>query len=109
MNTINYDYFSKIDLRVAKILSAQKIKESEKLLKLEVRLGKEKRTIVAGIAKFYKPKDLVNKLIVIVVNLEPRNLMGVISQGMLLAASDESGKIVLIGPHKKIKVGSKIK
>lgn len=109
MHTINYDYFSKIDLRAAKVLSAEKIKGSDKLLKLEIELGSEKRTLVAGIAKAYKPKDLINKLIVIVANLEPRILMGVTSQGMLLAASDESGKIVLLRPHKKIKSGSKIK
>lgn len=109
MEVISYDYFSKIDLRVAKVLSCQRIEGSEKLLKMEIEVGEQKRTIVAGIGKNYDPQDLVNKLIVIVANLEPRPLMGVISQGMLLAASDDSGKVILIRPHKKIKSGAKIK
>lgn len=109
METINYDYFSKIDLRTAKVLTCARIENSDKLLKLEVELGEEKRTIVAGIAKAYKPEQLINKLIVMVANLEPRTIMGVASYGMLLAASDDSGKIVLLRPHKKIKSGAKIR
>jgi methionyl-tRNA synthetase len=107
--TIDYDYFSKIDFRVAKVLSCQRISGSDKLLKLEVDIGTEKRTIVAGIGKVYEPEYLVNKLIVVVANLEPKTLFNITSEGMLLAASDDTGKIVIISPRQKIKAGAKVK
>ena len=98
---ISFEDFQKIDLRVAKIIKAEKIEGSEKLLKLEVNLGKEVRQIIAGIAKFYKPEDLVGKEIVVVANLEPKKLMGFESQGMLLAA-EKDGEPVILVPEKEV-------
>jgi len=105
---ISFEDFQKIDLRVAKIIKAEKIEGSEKLLKLEVNLGKEVRQIVAGIAKFYKPEDLVGEEIVVVANLEPKKLMGIESQGMLLAA-DDNGKPIILIPEKEVPPGTKIR
>jgi len=104
---INFEEFQKIDLKVGKIVKAERVEGSEKLLKLEVDLGEEKRQLVAGIAKFYQPKDLISREIVIVVNLEPRALMGIKSQGMLLAA-DNKGKPILLKPDKEVPPGTKI-
>jgi methionine--tRNA ligase beta chain len=105
---VNFEEFQKIDLRVAKIISAERVEKSEKLLKLEVDLGEEKRQIIAGIGKVYNPEDLIDKEIVIVANLESRNLMGLESQGMLLAA-DLEGKPVILMPEKDVPPGAKIK
>ena len=105
---INFEEFKKVDLRVAKIISAEAVEGSEKLLKLQVDLGEEKRQIIAGIAKQYKPEELIGCEIVVVANLEPRVLFGLESQGMLLAASDESGPVILI-PEKEVLSGTKIK
>jgi methionine--tRNA ligase beta chain len=108
MENINFEEFQKIDLRVAKIINAEKIEGSEKLLKLEVDLGGERRQIVAGIGKFYNPEDLISKEIVVVANLEPKHLMGIESQGMLLAA-DSNGEPIILVPQKDALPGSKIK
>lgn len=106
-NIISYNEFAKVELRVARVLSAERIKDSEKLIKLSVSLGKENRTIVAGIGKNYSPEELINKKIIIVVNLEPKKLMGIASQGMLLAAS-AGEKLTLITVDKDIEEGSRI-
>jgi methionine--tRNA ligase beta chain len=105
---ISFEEFKKIELRVGKVLKAERIGGSEKLLKLIVDLGNEKRQIVAGIAKYYKPEDLIEKEIVVVANLEPKNLMGIESQGMLLAADVEGEPVILI-PEKEIPPGSIIR
>ncbi|BCX15223.1 MAG: hypothetical protein KatS3mg097_115 [Candidatus Parcubacteria bacterium] len=105
---ISFDDFQKIDLRVAKILNAEKIENSDKLIKLIIDLGSEKRTIVAGIGKKYTPKDLINKLVVIVANLEPKNIKGIQSEGMLLAVDSQNGP-VLITPLEEVGVGEKVK
>ncbi|GBD33803.1 Methionine--tRNA ligase [bacterium HR34] len=109
MNTINLDDFSKLDLRVGKILEAEKIENSEKLVKLQVSLGDEERQIIAGIGKSYLPEELVGRLVVVLANLEPKKLMGYESQGMILAASDETGLPSLLTVDKQISPGSKIK
>lgn len=101
--------FQKLDLRVGKIITAEKISNSEKLLRLEVDLGSEWRQIVSGIANKYKPEDLINKQIIIVANLDSKMIKGIESQGMLLAAEDDNGNLSLIMPDKEIKSGSKIK
>jgi methionyl-tRNA synthetase len=105
---INYEDFKKIELKVAKVLEAEEVAGAEKLLKLQIDLGAEKRQIVAGIKKVYAPKDLIGKEIVIVANLDTRMVMGIESQGMLLAASDDSGP-VLLRPDKDVSPGSSIK
>ena len=104
---IDYDDFSKVDLRVAKILKAEAVPKSNKLVKLRVDIGEE-RTIVAGIGKDYKPEDLVSKSIIVVANLKPAKLMGVESHGMLLATDGVDG-LTLIGFDKEPKTGSKIR
>ena len=87
---ITLEEFSRIDLRVATVIHAERIPKAKKILKLEVDLG-QKRTIVAGIAQNYTPEELVGKQVIIVANLKPAKLMGIVSNGMLIAAVDESG------------------
>jgi len=101
------DEFAQVDLRVGKIVSAERVEGSEKLLKLQVDLG-EQRQIVSGIGKRYAPEDLIGKEIVLVVNLEPRKLVGLESQGMLLAAHGENGEPFLLIPDGVVPPGSKI-
>ena len=105
---ISFEEFQKMDLRVAKILEAEKVGEAENLLKLKIDLGAETRQIVAGIAKFYKPEDLAGKEIVVIVNLEPKVVFNLESQGMLLAA-DVEGKPILLIPDKEVPPGTKIR
>jgi methionyl-tRNA synthetase len=107
--TITIDDFKKIDLRVARVIEAVKVPKSEKLLKLQVEIGNERRQVVAGIAKHYKPEDLIGTLIVVVANLQPAKLMGQESQGMILAASDESGTLTLVGVQSEISPGAAVK
>ena len=85
---ITIDEFMKIQLKTAKVLSAERVPKSEKLLKLQVSIGSEQRQIVAGIGKKYEPEALVGKTIIVVANLKPAKLMGIESQGMVLAAGD---------------------
>jgi methionine--tRNA ligase beta chain len=106
--TIKFEEFQKIDLRVGKILEVKKVEGSEKLLKLIVDLGNEKKQLVAGIAKYYKTEDLIGKEIVVIANLEPKKIMGIESQGMLLAA-DVNGEPVILIPEKEVPPGTKIR
>ncbi len=104
---IDYEDFAKLDLRVAKILEAEKVPKSKKLIKLRISLGDEERTIVGGISLHYDPEDLVGKKIIIIKNLKPRKLMGIPSQGMLLAASNDE-EFSLLSLDRDVKEGSKI-
>lgn len=103
---ITFDDFGKIDLRVAKILTAEKVKKSRKLIKMTVSLGNEERTVVSGIAEHYKPEELIGKQVIFVANLKPAKLMGIESQGMILAASLD-GKLVV--PTVDMPAGSRVK
>ena len=105
---ISYDEFTKLDIRVALVEKVEKVPKADKLLKLSIDLGTEKRTLVAGLAEFYDAKDLVGKKIIVLANLEPRKLRGIQSQGMLLAADDGENVSLLI-PEKDMAPGSKIK
>ena len=105
---ITYDDFAKLELRIAKITAAERVEGSEKLIKLQLQVGPETRQIVAGIGKAYAPENLIGKQIVIIANLEPRSLMGLESNGMLLAADSEIGPVLLI-PEKEVIPGDKIK
>ena len=102
---IIFDDFAKLDLKVGTILAAEKVEKADKLLKLEVDLGTEKRTIVSGIALHFKPEDIVGKQVVVVANLAPRKMRGIESQGMILTAEDKSGALYFIGPEKLIDPG----
>lgn len=104
---INFEDFKKLDLKVARIIEAERVENSEKLLKLKIDLGDEKRQIVAGLGKNYSPETLRGKEIVVIINLEPRRLLGIESQGMLLAA-DNNEPILLI-PEKEVPPGTKIR
>lgn len=107
-NLVSIDEFGKLDIRVGEIVSAEAIPRSKKLMVLEVDLGKERRTLVAGIAENYSPEDLVGKSIAVVANLQPAKLMGVTSEGMLLAAEDEHG-ISIFTTDRPVKPGSKVR
>ncbi|OGN12519.1 MAG: methionine--tRNA ligase subunit beta [Candidatus Yanofskybacteria bacterium RIFCSPHIGHO2_02_FULL_43_15c] len=109
MNVITYEDFKKIELKVAKVLEAERMEGSEKLLKLKLDLGEaEPRQVIAGIGKNYDPEKLLGKEIIIVANLEPRQLMGLESNGMLLAADSANGPVILM-PEKEVEPGILIK
>ena len=106
---ITYDDFSKLDLRVGTILTAEKVAKSDKLLKLTVDLGYEIRTVVSGIALFFKPEEVVGLQVSVVVNLAPRKMMGVESRGMILMAEDDAGVLHFVLPKELTKNGSNIR
>jgi len=106
---ITIDDFAKVELRVAQILVAERIPKADKLLRLEVDLGYEKRQILAGIAQYYEPEALVGRKIIIVANLAPRKMRGLMSNGMLLAASLEDGAPVLAGFLEECPLGARLK
>jgi methionine--tRNA ligase beta chain len=108
METISFDDFKKIDIRIGKILTAEKVEGSDKLLKLEVDFTDEKRQIIAGIAQYYEPEALIGKECPFAYNLAPRSLKGLESQGMILCPSGENGP-VLLHPDKEVQPGSIIK
>ncbi|ACX72675.1 methionyl-tRNA synthetase [Methanocaldococcus vulcanius M7] len=109
MEQIDITYLEKIDLRVGEVVEAEDIPKSKKLLKLIVDLGDEKRQIVSGIKDYYKPEELVGKKVIVVCNLKPAKLCGVLSEGMILAAEDDKGNVVLLTVDKDIKAGSKVR
>jgi len=104
---IKFEDFKKLDLRVGKIIEAERVEGSEKLIKLKVDIGGEERQLIAGIGKIYSPEDLIEKEIIVLANLEPKVLFGIESQGMLLAAEDGEN-ISLLMPDKEVKPGSKV-
>ncbi len=106
---ITIDDFAKVELRVAQILVAERVPKADKLLRLEVDLGTEKRQILAGIAEYYEPEKLIGRKIVIVANLAPRKMRGLESNGMLLAASLEGGAPVLAGFLEDVPLGARLK
>lgn len=110
METVTIDDLKKLDIRIGKIETAEPVEGSEKLLKLDVDFGEEvgKRQILSGIAKFHAPEVLIGQEFLFIVNLEPRKMMGLESQGMLLA-TDADGDVVLISPRKEVPPGSTIR
>jgi methionyl-tRNA synthetase len=106
---ISIDDFMKIDLRVAKVLAAEKVPNSKKLLKLHIDLGSEQRTLVAGIAEAYEPEAMVGRTVAIVANLKPAKLMGIESNGMILAGSPEGGKPTLVAFEQTVPPGTRIR
>ena len=106
---ISFDDFKKVELKTAKVLSAERIEGSDKLLKLEVEVGEETRPLVAGIGKAYDLETLVGKMIIIVANLEPKSLLGHESRGMLLAASEDGGAPMLLTIDGDIASGADIR
>jgi methionyl-tRNA synthetase len=106
---ISIDDFAKIELRVAQVKTAERVKGADKLLRLEVDLGTEVRQLVAGIAEAYEPEALIGRKVVIVANLAPRKLRGLESNGMIVAASPEGGKPVLAGFLEDVPIGTRLK
>ncbi|MEL7222627.1 MAG: methionine--tRNA ligase subunit beta, partial [Bacteroidota bacterium] len=97
---ITFNDFTKLDLRTATVTAAEAIPKADKLLKLTLDLGFEQRTVVSGIAMHYKAEVIVGQKVVVVVNLAPRKMRGVLSQGMVLMAEDDTGKLVFVAPPK---------
>jgi len=107
--TIQYDDFARLELRVATVLNCVPHPNADKLLVLQIDLGTEQRQICAGLRQHVQPEQLIGRQIVVVANLAPRQMRGEVSQGMLLAASDEEGNLSLVTPEKPVAVGAKVK
>lgn len=106
---VDFDSFMKADLRVGTVLECEKVPKADKLLKFLIDDGMEQRTIVSGIAKYYKPEDLVGKQVCFIANLPPRKLRGIVSQGMILSAEQPDGSLVVIGPTAPVAPGAQVK
>lgn len=106
---IDFDEFLKTELKVARVISAERVEGSDKLLKLSVSLGDEARQIIAGIGKIYSPEEITEREIIIVANLEPRMIMGLESDGMLLAATDSDGSPAIVCPDRSVPPGTRLK
>lgn len=105
---ISFEDFGKMDIRVSKVIAAEKVAKTKKLLKLTVDTGIDKRTIVSGIAEFFTPEEIVGKQVLVLVNLAPRELKGIESQGMILMAEDATGKLQIVAPTEEMKCGSQV-
>tara|TARA_B100000927_G_scaffold254689_1_gene221063 strand:- start:172 stop:2184 length:2013 start_codon:yes stop_codon:yes gene_type:complete len=105
-NIIEFDDFTKVDLRVGTVIEAENIPKSDKLLKLKVDTGLDQRTILSGISKYYSPNDILNKKVMVLINLKPRKMMGYESEGMLLLADDGDGNLSLMQPDSDISDGA---
>ncbi len=106
---ITFEEFSKVKLKIAKIVHAENIKKSKKLLKLKLKLGNSKRQVIAGIAQHYSPEDLINKKVVIVSNLKPAKLFGELSEGMVLAVEDKNGKLKVLEVDELVNDGTEVR
>ncbi len=106
---IEFADFEKLDLRVGKILTSERVEGADKLLKFSVKLGEEVRTIISGVYPYYEPEYMVDKNVVVVTNLKPRKIRGVESKGMILYAEDEkNNKLLFVTPEKDIDSGSEV-
>ena len=105
---IEFDDFSKVDIRVGTVIEAENVPKSNKLLKLKINTGIDERTILSGIAKFYSTEEILNKKVMVLINLKPRKMMGFESEGMLLLAEDSDGNLSLMQPDSEIGDGSVI-
>lgn len=109
MSIVSFQEFQRLDMRIGLVTSASRVEGTENLIKMAVDLGGEVRQAVAGLAKWYKPEQLVGKKFAFVVNLKPAKLRGVESNCMILAADDGKGKVVLLRPEEDIDIGSKVR
>ena len=107
--SVEYDDFGKMDIRVGTVIEAEKVAKTQKLLKLKIDTGIDKRTVVSGIAEYYEPNDLIGKQVSVLVNLEPKDIKGIVSQGMILCAENSDGSLSIVSPDKKVKNGSEVK
>jgi len=106
---ITFDEFTKMDIRTGTILEAEKVAKTKKLLQLKIDTGLDQRTVVSGIAEFFQPEDIIGRQVSIMVNLAPRKIKGIESQGMILMAEDADGQLVFVSPASPVKNGSEIK
>ena len=106
---ITFDDFTKLDIRIGEIKSAEKVAKTKKLLKLSVDVGHETRTVVSGIAEHYKPEDLIGLKVTVLLNLEPRKIKGVLSEGMILMTENTEGTLAMLSPDKEINTGSGVR
>ena len=106
---IEFDDFAKMDIRVGTIIEAEKVKKTKKLLKLQIDTGIDKRTVVSGIAEYYTPEEIIGKQVSVLVNLAPKKLRGIESQGMILMAEDADGRLMFVEPSDEVKNGSEVK
>ncbi|HEX55112.1 MAG: methionine--tRNA ligase subunit beta [Candidatus Altiarchaeales archaeon] len=105
---ISFDEFKRVEIRIGRIVSAERIKGSEKLIRLNVDVGNENRELVAGIGDVYKPEELIGRQIPVVTNLKPKRIWGILSKGMILAV-DVNGKAILLHPDRDVPEGSVVR
>ena len=108
-DNIEFDDFAKLDMRIGTIIKAEKVPKTKKLLKLKVDTGIDKRTVVSGIAEFYKPEEIIGQKVSILVNLSPKKLRGIDSNGMILMAEDKNGKLCFVSPSEDFNNGSEVR
>jgi methionyl-tRNA synthetase len=108
-DSISYEDFMKMDIRVSTVLAAEVVPKTQKLLKLEIDTGIDKRIIVSGIAEYFKPEEVVGRQVSVLVNLEPRRIRGIDSHGMILMAQDADGKLRFVQPNDEVNNGSEVK
>lgn len=106
---IAIDDFMNVELRVGKVLECKKLEKSKKLLVSKIEVGDEIRTVVSGIAQYYTPEEMVGKSVVVVANLAPATLCGVVSEGMILCADGADGNVVLVSPEAAVATGSRVR
>jgi methionyl-tRNA synthetase len=107
-DTINFDDFTKLDIRIGTVLEAEKVAKTKKLLKLKVDVGIDTRIIVSGIAESFSPKDIIGQQVTVLVNLAPRKIKGIESQGMILMTDSIAGKLAFVEPEKEVKNGQEV-
>ena len=108
-DAVSYDDFGKLDIRVGTVLECSKVPKADKLLQFLIDDGLDKRTILSGIAKYYKPEELVGKQVCFIANLEPRKIRGIESQGMILSAENNDGNLSVVTVMREVKPGSEVK
>ena len=106
---ISIDDFGKLQIQVGEIVSCEEVKKSKKLLCSQVKIGSKTRQIVSGIKKWYSPADMVGKRVLVITNLKPAKLAGILSEGMILCAEDDAGNLSLVSPEKSVKVGAEVR
>jgi methionyl-tRNA synthetase len=107
-DTINFDDFTKLDIRIGTVLEAEKVAKTKKLLKLKVDVGIDTRIIVSGIAESFSPEDIIGQQVTVLVNLAPRKIKGIESQGMILMTDSLAGKLAFVEPEKEVKNGQEV-
>ena len=107
-DTITYDDFDKCQFQVGLVLECEEVPKSKKLLKFKVQVGSQTRQILSGIKQYYKPEELVGKRVMVLVNLQPREIAGMMSEGMILSAADEEGNLAVMVPQKDMPAGAEI-